>query len=149
MHLRDATESDLPVFFENQRDPEAARMAVFTPRDHAAFYAHWRERILGRPDCLAMTIVVEGAVAGHVACWTSDGKRLVGYWIGRSYWGRGIASEALHAFVTHHEKTRPLHAYVAVSNAASVRVLEKCGFRPTGDRTTGPDGVEDLLMELR
>jgi RimJ/RimL family protein N-acetyltransferase len=149
MILRDTTEDDLPVFFENQRDPEAFGMAAFVPRDQAAFYEHWRTNVLGCAEVQKQTAVVDGAVAGHVVSWTRDGRRLVGYWVGRSYWGRGIASEALREFVAHHEKTRPLYAYVAASNAASIRVLAKCGFRPTGDRTTDADGVEDLLVELR
>jgi RimJ/RimL family protein N-acetyltransferase len=149
MDLRDATEDDLPVFFANQRDPEAVRMAAFASRDEEAFFAHWRGNILGRPGCRAKTILVDGAVAGHVVSWTQDGRRLVGYWLGRSYWGRGIASEALCEFVAGHETSRPLHAYVATGNAASIRVLAKCGFRPTGERTTGADGVEDMLVELR
>jgi RimJ/RimL family protein N-acetyltransferase len=53
---------------------------------------------------------------------------LVGYWIGKEYWGRGIATAALQEFLTH-LKMRPLHAYVAKHNKASIRVLEKCGFK--------------------
>jgi RimJ/RimL family protein N-acetyltransferase len=43
---------------------------------------------------------------------------------------------------------RPLHAYVAKSNVASIRVLEKCGFVEVGEHT-GDDGIEELLLELR
>jgi len=56
------------------------------------------------------------------------GEREVTYWIGRSYWGRGIATSALRAFLTI-DRSRPLHARVAHDNVASHRVLEKCGFR--------------------
>ena len=47
--LREVTEADLPVFFEQQLDPAANFMAAFTARDSAdqeAFLAHWG-RILG------------------------------------------------------------------------------------------------------
>jgi RimJ/RimL family protein N-acetyltransferase len=50
------------------------------------------------------------------------------YWIGRSFWGKGIATSALRAFLTV-DPARPLHARVASDNVASRRVLEKCGFR--------------------
>jgi RimJ/RimL family protein N-acetyltransferase len=43
---------------------------------------------------------------------------------------------------------RPLHAYVAKSNVASIRVLEKCGFVKVGEHA-GDDGIEELLLELR
>jgi RimJ/RimL family protein N-acetyltransferase len=43
---------------------------------------------------------------------------------------------------------RPLPAYVAKGNVASIRVLEKCGFVEV-DAHTGDDGVEELVLELR
>ena len=43
---------------------------------------------------------------------------------------------------------RPLHAYVAKCNVASIRVLEKCGFVEVGEHA-GDDGIEELLLELR
>ncbi len=55
-------------------------------------------------------------------------ERELTYWIGRSYWGKGIATSALNAFLTV-DRSRPLHARVASDNVASRRVLEKCGFR--------------------
>ena len=53
------------------------------------------------------------------------------YWIGRSYWGRGIATNALEALLTL-DGSRPMHARVAADNVASRRVLEKCGFQVIG-----------------
>jgi RimJ/RimL family protein N-acetyltransferase len=146
--LRDVIEDDLPLFFEHQRDPEAAQMVPFTPREHEAFMTHWRTRVLGDPANLKKTIVVDGAVAGNVVSWEGDGKRLVGYWLGRAHWGRGVATAALAEFVADHERRRPLHAYVSAHNRGSIRVLEKCGFRAVGDPETTPDGVVELLMRL-
>ena len=59
---------------------------------------------------------------------TAEGKREIGYWIDRAFWGRGVATEALSAFLCL-EKTRPLYAGVAKHNVASIRVLQKCGFK--------------------
>lgn len=124
--LRDVIDSDLPVFFEHQRDPEATRMADFPARDREAFDAHW-ERVLGDETLTAKTIVFEGQVAGNIGSWEQDGRRLVGYWLGKEFWGKGLATKAL-AELVQELGTRPLYAYVAKTNVGSIRVLEKCGF---------------------
>jgi RimJ/RimL family protein N-acetyltransferase len=124
--LRDVIETDLPVFFEHQRDPEATAMADFPARDREAFDAHW-ERMLADETLYKKTIVFEGQVAGNIGSWEQDGRRLVGYWVGREFWGQGLATNAL-AELVEELGQRPLYAYVAKTNAASIRVLEKCGF---------------------
>ena len=148
MALRDVTEADLPILFEHQREPEANRVAAFAARDREGFMAHWRTNVLGQAHVKKKTIVVDDQVVGNIVSWDLEGKRFVGYWIGQAYWGRGIATGALAEFIADHEIARPLFAYVHVENAGSVRVLEKCGFRRSGDVVTGPDGVDELLMQL-
>ncbi|HTS72745.1 MAG TPA: GNAT family N-acetyltransferase [Gaiellaceae bacterium] len=141
--LRDVTESDLDVFYEHQREPEANEMAIFPARDRAAFDAHW-QRVRANDSAITRTIVSGGEVAGNIGSWEQDGRRLVGYWVGREFWGKGLATRALREFVG--EVTdRPLYAWVATSNVGSIRVLEKCGFVQVGARTTD---VEELLFEL-
>jgi RimJ/RimL family protein N-acetyltransferase len=148
MILRDVEESDLRVLFEHQREPEANRMAAFPPRDWHAFTAHWRTNVIGNASVRKKTILFNGEVAGNIVSWEKSGKRLLGYWIGRAYWGKGVATAAVTEFVREHEATRPLFAYVALANLGSIRVLEKCGFHRVGEPTTDPDGVEELLMQL-
>jgi RimJ/RimL family protein N-acetyltransferase len=77
---------------------------------------------------IARVIVVDGDLAGSIGSWGDPDEREVTHWIGRSYWGKGIATVALNAFLTV-DPSRPLHAHVASDNVASCRVLEKCGFR--------------------
>ena len=96
----------------------------------------------------ARTILVDDQVAGYVASWHQDGKRLVGYWIGREYWGRGVARSALDEYLRTHDHPRPIHACVALSNARSIRVLEKCGFQRVGEPTVEPDGVAEVLFQF-
>ena len=141
--LREVREDDLDVFFEQQREPEGVAMAVFPAREREPFDAHWR-RILATDSLVVRTIEVDGDVAGNVGSWEQDGRQLVGYWLGREFWGRGLATAALAEFVQELE-TRPLHAWVAASNAGSIRVLEKCGFVRVGEHTTD---VEEYLYEL-
>ena len=145
--LRDVREEDLPIFFEHQRDPEAQRMAAFPARERDAFMLHWHTKIIGDPTARKRTIVVDGIVVGNVGSWDAGGSRFVGYWIGREYWGRGIATAALSEFLRE-ELTRPLCAYVAAENRGSSRVLEKCGFRQVVGAQPGADGVEEYLFQL-
>ncbi len=80
----------------------------------------------------------------------ASGERLLGYWLGREYWGRGIASAAVAQFLTY-EKTRPLHARVAKHNLGSIRVLEKSGFIVSAeDKFTSNEGesIEEFVMIL-
>jgi RimJ/RimL family protein N-acetyltransferase len=141
--LRDVVESDLDAFYEHQREPEANAMAVFPARDRDTFYAHWR-RILADDTLFKKTIVEDGEVAGNVVSWTQDGRQLVGYWVGKEFWGKGLATRALLEFVDE-VVARPLHAWVATTNLGSIRVLEKCGFVQVGSHTTD---VEELLYQL-
>ena len=143
--LREVRPDDLPILFEHQMDPEGARMAAFKSRERDAFMAHWT-KIMANPACAIRVILADGIVAGHIAAWTDGAERLVGYWIGRECWGRGIASAALTQFLDY-ETTRPFTARVAKHNLASIRVLQKAGFTPAGKETSDlPDG--DKLVEL-
>ena len=60
--------------------------------------------------------------------WRSGGR----YWLGREFWGKGIATWALTEFLVF-EQCRPIYARVAKDNLASLRVLQKCGFVITGE----------------
>jgi RimJ/RimL family protein N-acetyltransferase len=143
--LREVVEADLAVFYEHECDPEAAAMAAFPSRERDAFIAHWA-RTLSNPSALTRTIVCGGEVAGNIGCWEADGRWFVGYWVGREFWGRGLATQALAELVDTVD-ARPLHAHVVKSNPASIRVLEKCGFAQV-DAHTAEDGIEELLLEL-
>jgi RimJ/RimL family protein N-acetyltransferase len=146
--LRNVVEDDLRTFFEHQRDPEATSMAVFPAREWDTFMSHWRHKVLGDRANEARTILVDDQVAGYIGSWDQDGRRLVGYWIGRDYWGRGVARSALDEFLKSHEHRRPIHAFVARSNSRSIRVLEKSGFQRVGEPAVGPDGVAEVLFRF-
>ncbi len=154
VRLRDVIDSDLPIFFEQQLDPVANQMAAFPPRDREAFMAHWA-KIMADENNILKTILYDDQVAGNIVSWEQpdeEGKREVGYWLGREYWGKGIATRALAAFLEI-VKTRPLYAYAAKHNLASIRVLEKCGFtirsKDQGLAGTGGAKVEGVVMILR
>ena len=151
LQVRDVEDSDLEVFFEHQRDHEATRMAAFPARERDAFMAHWAE-IRADRTVFTQTIVVDGQVAGNIVCWDQSGKHEVGYWVGRDFWGRGVATEALALFLKK-MTLRPLHAYVAPHNIGSIRVLEKSGFRRAEAQEIPPstaydDGVGHMVFVL-
>ena len=134
VRVRDVRDEDLPTFFGQQLDAEANRMAAFTPEDPAdreAFAARW-EGILRTEDISKRTVLVDGRVAGHVMSFDQDGRREVTYWLGKAYWGRGIATAALRVFLRH-EGERPIYARAAKDNAGSIGVLRKCGFEIRGE----------------
>ena len=145
VELREAVKDDLPILFRNQGDPEASAMAAFPSRDWDAFVAH-RAKIDANPDMLVRTILVDGEVAGDIGSWPEEADRSVGYWIGRTFWGRGVATSALRAFLEL-ETTRPLTAHVAVHNLGSRRVLEKCGFVVVREQNI--DDADELVTVLQ
>jgi RimJ/RimL family protein N-acetyltransferase len=147
--LRDVTESDLPILFEHQLDPEATAMAAFPSRDHDAFMAHWK-KIMAYEKSIIKSILCDGEVAGYILSWEMEGEREVGYWLGKEFWGKGIATQVLAEYISI-VKTRPLMAHVARHNIGSRRVLEKCGFTVIGEDTyTNPAGleVEEFILKL-
>jgi RimJ/RimL family protein N-acetyltransferase len=148
--LRDVIEDDLPILFEHQLDPEATAMADFPSRGREAFMAHWA-RILRDATLIKQTILYNGQVAGNIVSWEQSGERLVGYWLGKEFWGRGIASKALSLFLSQ-ITTRPLYAHVVKHNIASRRVLEKCGFVLLDENVGAPKSKtqedEDLILKL-
>lgn len=141
IYLREVTDEDLPIFYGHQIDPVANQMAVeYTPRDREDFMAHC-DRIRSNDENIVRTIVCDGQVAGNIVSFFIDGKREVGYWIGREFWGKGVATRALEMFLKEVE-IRPLYGISTKKNIASQRVLEKCGFRVLSE---GPENVVLVL----
>lgn len=152
--LRDVVDQDLPQFYEHQLDPEANRMAAFTaenPADIGAFRTHW-DRILSDSSTINRTIMYGDEVAGHIASFERFGVTEVTYWLGREFWGKGIATEAL-LLLLDEVTIRPIYARAAKDNKASLRVLEKCGFEIVGEdkgyaHARGAE-TEEFVLERR
>jgi len=156
VHLREVSEPDLPILFEQQRDPVAVQMAAFTAKDPAnwdTFLAHWK-KILADASMKMRTITYQGHVVGFVGSWVDSswlGQPEVTYWIGRGFWGQGIATRALTQFLKG-MKHRPVYARAAKDNLPSIRVLEKCGFILTGQDTSYSNArgaeIEEVILRL-
>ncbi len=154
LSLRDVLEADLPIFFAHRLDPDARIMAAFTakdPADREGFLAEWHRKLADRTG-IVRTIVVDGQVAGSIFSYQHEGRPEVSYWLGRQYWGKGLATRALAEFLAHAHPARPIHARAAKDNVGSLRVLEKCGFRIIGEdrgfaNARGRE-VEEYLLHL-
>jgi ribosomal-protein-alanine N-acetyltransferase len=127
------------------------------PHPYTLADAHaWIAHTTSAADSTSFAIDVAGSVVGGIGLRMNDDVERVGaeigYWVGREYWGRGIATDAVravteHAFATH-ELTR-VYALPFADNAASIRVLEKTGYLREGllRRSAIKDGVvRDQLL---
>lgn len=153
LFLRKVIDTDLKIFFEHQRDKEANYMVAFNHREPGnldEFMNHW-DKILNDPYNTIRTIEVNGEVVGNIMSFIMSGKREIGYWIGKEFWGRGIATIALKNFVSIISE-RPLSAHVAFDNLGSIRVLERCGFNKNGEdeyfSKTRDKNIKELIFEL-
>jgi RimJ/RimL family protein N-acetyltransferase len=149
VRLRAVESEDLEIFFAQQSEPEACRLAAFPARGRDAFMAH-SAKVRADPTAVLKTIVYEGQVAGNVGTFLRADKREVCYWLGREYWGKGIATAAL-AELLRVFLERPLYARVAKRNPASLRVVQKCGFKIVSEETYVDHGEEiaEFLVDLQ
>lgn len=161
--LRPVEPGDLALFFDFHRDPDANRMAAFTaadPEDRAGFNDRW-DMILSEPGHVNRTIIAKVAqtpgahpeerVAGYVLTFPHEGALEVTYWIDPALWGHGLASAALAHFLVDMTE-RPLRARVVEDNAASLRVLRRCGFTEVGTESNYANArgtnVTEILFQL-
>ena len=150
--IREVEPSDLDIFYAQELEPEAIRMAAFVSdrKGMAAFAAHWA-KILTAPRTTNRTIVADGQVAGHIACYPHGETLEATYWLGREFWGKGIATQALEQMLRL-VTVRPITAAAAADNVGSLRVLQKCGFKITGKDKGFAHGrgeeTEECLLRL-
>ena len=126
VRLRPVHPDDLPRLCDLQLDPDSNRIAVSIPRSAEDFQTHWA-KVLVDPAYTVRAILADEVLVGTITRFPRDGQDHIGYWIDRAYWGKGIASRALEMMLRV-VTTRPLYATVAMSNGASLRLLQKCGF---------------------
>ncbi|SNC59468.1 Protein N-acetyltransferase, RimJ/RimL family [Hymenobacter gelipurpurascens] len=133
VQLRQTQTADLEYLFQLQQDKEATYLAAFTPPDHSSKEAYLEKftRFLQGPTIHMLTILVDEGIAGSIAKFEIHGDAEITYWIGRSFWGEGIATAALKELLVI-ESTRPIFGRVAFDNIGSQKVLEKCGFLKIG-----------------
>jgi RimJ/RimL family protein N-acetyltransferase len=140
--LRPVTEADAEALHACFGDPEVMRYWDMAPRRDVA---HTREWIAGSVSAdprwhAAWSLVLAGddRPAGFVNYHhraPRDRRLEIGYMLARAYWGQGLMSEAVRAFVSHCFEALDTHrveALVEPDNAASIRLVERLGFRREG-----------------
>ncbi len=134
--LRPVTVSDAPRIAELGGDWDVASMTSRMPYPYTLDSAHqWIEGLANGEKVFA--IEREGVLIGITGFTaTPDGTSAeVGYWLGKSYWRQGIATEAAHALINHCFKKEGLRTITCGhfdDNPASARVIEKLGFDRIG-----------------
>ena len=140
---------DLPVYVALLDDPE---VWAYMPEDYPDPLDEDTARVLieisaaqGHHDVCA--VEHDGAVVGQARLAFPEKSRdrdtaEISYWLGRAHWGRGLGSEIVALFTDRSFRTWPslreLYALVHEDNAASMRVLEKAGYRPSGHSRKDP-----------
>jgi len=127
--LRDHEPQDLDAFCAMEMDPEVRRFVGGRPRTREEA----EERFRNAGGLCAAVLKAENRYIGRCGLHPMPGGGVgLGFYIARAYWGRGFATEAARAFVEYgfrELKLRRILASVEVGNEASVRVLEKLGFK--------------------
>jgi RimJ/RimL family protein N-acetyltransferase len=125
--LRQLLESDLPTFFEHQNDKGAEEMVGLPSRGHDVFFDHW-QKVMANDTIILRTILYGDQIAGYLCSFIKvEDEREVGYQLGREFWGKGIATQALQLFLPL-IPYRPLYGVTPTINIGSQKVLTRCGF---------------------
>lgn len=107
----------------------------YTLRDARQWIALATNAKLARHFAIEFDAMLAGGIGVEPYEGEAHGSAAIGYWLGRAYWGRGIASDAVHALCAYafgELGLRRLEARLFAENAASARVLEKSGFTLEG-----------------
>ena len=151
--LRPLEDRDLDTIYRQVTDPESIRMAAFTAEDQSdrRAFLDRMSRLRANTSVTYRVIDVDGAIAGTIGSFHIDDQLEVTYWVDRAHWGKGIASAALRILLAETAE-RPLYARAASDNAASLRVLEKAGFRRIRvNRDFAPgrgEEIEETILRL-
>ncbi len=142
--LRPIVPGDAEQIYEYASDPEVTRYLPWdTHRSLRDTWAYIRATQAayrrGQHYDYAITLRQSGRLIGAGGCvreLTEESRCAeIGYVLNRSYWGRGIATEAMHAVLRFLFETKSIHrieARHAVQNESSGRVLQKLGMRLEG-----------------
>jgi RimJ/RimL family protein N-acetyltransferase len=135
LHLRAPRREDAPAIAALANDRRIAENTARIPHPYTLADAEGFLRYIEDSEtetAFAITLA-DDALIGICGLRTKPRKAPeIGYWLGAPYWGHGYATEAARAVIDHAFEDlglERLEAGARVSNPASRRVLEKCGFQ--------------------
>lgn len=92
----------------------------------------WIHRTESSSDRKPYAVELGGEIVACVSYWPYNEHSVeIGYWVGRAYWGQGIATQALTMLLSsdNFPKVPKVVARIMDGNIGSERVLQKCGFK--------------------
>lgn len=142
--LRPWRESDAAALFRYASDPEVGPRAGWPPHQSEKESREIIRTVFHNDSTWAICLKESGEAIGAMGYAPCDGNSLpsregeplVGYWVGKPYWNRGICTEALQLMLEYIRKHTDIQSLISshfIDNPASGRVMEKCGFVPTGE----------------
>ena len=142
--LRPWRESDAEALFKYASDPDVGPRAGWPPHRDVKASLEIIRTVFNNDSNWAIELKATGEAIGAIgygpACDCKlparEGETLVGYWVGKPYWNQGICTEALQLMLDHIRMTKDFPSLISghfVDNPVSGRVMEKCGFVPTGE----------------
>jgi RimJ/RimL family protein N-acetyltransferase len=141
LRLRAPKTSDAPRLTELARDWDIVRMSSRMPHPYQLSDADtYIAQVLAQRDPKNRALLIEhgqSGIVGAIGLFLSvKGQPEIGYWIGKPFWGQGLATEALNALQTWARQDLGLRYLTAghfADNDASGQVLVKAGFLYTGE----------------
>jgi len=142
LSLRAPEPADLDRLAHLANDAEIARMLERMPHPYSrADGEAWLAGIGGDPAKLEFAIDDGSGFIGALSLRGLDETPVIGYWLGRPYWGRGYMSEAVGtalawifgAWTFGARSAQAVEARVMTENSGSRNVLAKLGFRDIGE----------------
>ena len=142
--LRHWTESDAEALYKYASDPEVGPRAGWPPHKSLEESLEIIRTVFDNDTTWAIVLKDTGEAIGAIGYGPScdcnlparEGEPTVGYWVARPYWGRGICTEALGLMIRNILSDTDIASLISghfIDNPASGRVMEKCGFIPTGE----------------
>ena len=140
--LRPYKKSDAPSIAAHINNKTIARNLLSVPYPYTLADAYvWLRKVRNaarrkNPTWINFAIEIDGKAVGGIGIFKIVGhKAEIGYWLARRYWGRGIMTLVvgeIAKFAFNELRLRRLYAHVFIFNKASMRVLEKAGFKLEG-----------------
>lgn len=141
--LRELKLDDAAAFSKLAGDYDISKMTGSLPHPLPLYSAEFKIMTLRRQKQRGLAypyaITIDGGeLIGVMDLFRSapDAVLEIGYWIGKPYWGQGLSTEAAKGIINEAKETLGVKALIAgafADNPGSLRVLEKLGFKPTGE----------------